>query len=124
MTRTPGSLGGRDDVFLAGELPELGRFRFTEAVYLEADEIGAPDEFPTVGVFAVVQLLDDDREVYVQVTEGLEQLIGEALDGEWRKLPETTLEVDTAEKEGDEKVAPWRFTGSVVAASELGPPED
>lgn len=121
--RQPGSLGGRDDVWLPGDLPELGRWRFTEGIYLEAEEVGDPGDFPRRGIFAVVELLDSGEEVYVAVTEGMDRMVVQAMEEKGVKLPDLTVDVDTAEKAGEEETAPWRYSASIAPTGEVGPPE-
>lgn len=126
MTKAVGSLGGRDDVTLARDLAELERWQPTDTAYLEADELGGPGDFPTRGYFLAVQLLDSEEERYVQVTEGLDGMLAEALgNGEYDgPLTGLTVDVDTAEKAGGEETSPWRYSASIVPLDELGPPDD
>lgn len=111
-------VGGRDDVFLPGDLPDLGRWKISELPLLEAHEIGGKDEFPTRGTFALAELLEDDREVYLAITEGLRDLIDEERGEE--PVTSVAVEVDTAGKENEENTAPWRYTATVTP---LGPPD-
>lgn len=123
--KQPGSLGGRNDITLASDLPELGRWQVADVGYLEADELGAPDQFPTHGHFLLVELLDDDREEhYVQVTEGLDEMLVSWMEKEEVGFTEMTVEVDEATKAGDEETSSWRYVADMVPASELGPPSD
>lgn len=126
MPVSPGSLGGRDDVHLPGDLPDLGRWRPVDTAYLEASEIGSPDDFPRRGVFVLAQLLDGDGEEpeqYLAVTEGLDRMLVEAMDEHEEALTGLTVAVDTAEKAGGEETSPWRYSASIVPADDLGPPE-
>lgn len=129
MPVVPGSLGGRDDVVLPADLPDLGRWQPLDGMYLEASEIGDADEFPRRGHFLLVQLLDgdgdlDEQEVYAAVTEGLDGMLVEAMEAEDAGLTDLTVAVDTAEKAGSEETSPWRYSASIVPAADLGPPQD
>lgn len=105
-------------MYLARDLPDLGRWRIDELPLLEAHEIGGKEQFPYNGTFAAATDLDQSREIYVQITEGLRDMIEELREEE--PIIQVGVEVDTAEKEGDEETSKWRFTGTV---SPLGPPE-
>jgi hypothetical protein len=126
VTREFGSLGGRDDVYLPGELPDLGRWRITDVAYLEANEVSPAGQFPQHGVFMLVELVETGEEIYVAFTEGLEELVATKLEETGETLVGMTVDVDTAEKvEGEgEKFGSWRYTASVVPESRLGPPAD
>lgn len=112
-------VGGRSDVYLASDLPDLGRWRIDELPLLEASEIGGEREFPTVGTFAVATELETGRQIYVQITEQLRDFIDDGRGEE--PVNQVGVDVDTAEKGGDEETSPWHYTGTV---SPLGPPED
>lgn len=116
MTRRFGSLGGRDDISLAADLPDLGKWTPTGTHYEEADEVSDPGEFPQHGFYLEVELLPpgETGQHYVQVTEGLEGLLMEKMDAEGASLQSLTVEIDTAEKAGEEETAPWRYTGQVT----------
>lgn len=126
--KEPGSLGGRDDVFLPSDLPDLPRFWPADYGYTPAEDLGRPDEFPTRGYFVRAEPVPDDTdlpdEIWVAVTEGLDDLITVAMEDEGVGLTDLTIAVDTAEKAGDEETSSWRYTASIVPADELGPPED
>lgn len=122
MTKHWDEVGGRDDVSTARDLPDLGPFTIDSLNLLEADELGGKGAFPQHGDFAEATLLGEreGEEHYVQVTEGLRDMVDELADGE--PVVGVAVEIDTAEKadgEGDE-MAPWRYTGSVTP---LGPPQ-
>lgn len=122
MSKHWSEVGGRDDVSLAGDLPDLEPFRIDELMLLEADELGGPGQFPTYGDFAPATLLESGEEHYVQITEGLRDFVDE-LRGE-EPVRQVAIDIDTAEKEAGEEgdeLARWRYTGSV---SPLGPPQD
>lgn len=114
-----GSHGGSDDVYLAGDLPKLGRFKIDELPLLEARNVGGQDSFPYSGDFALATELETDRGIYVQVTAGLEEMVDEQR-GE-TAVTEVGIDVESAEKDGSEETSPWRFTGTVTP---LGPPDD
>jgi len=127
MTKPWGSLGGRDDVILAQNLTDVGRFSIDGTALMEADEIGGSGEFPYNGYFMEATALSDwggPESIYVQITEGLQELIQAVMDEMQEPLTEMTVEVDEAQKAGDEETSPWRYTASVVPRSQLGPPSD
>lgn len=123
MTKKIGSLGGRDDVILPGELPEVGRWQPRDSMYLEGEDIGRPEEFPTRGTFLLAQELATGEELYLGITEGLDRMLAEAMEDEGLAVEELTVEVETAEKAGNEETSPWRYTASIVPAERVGPPE-
>lgn len=129
MTKPWGSLGGRDDVVLAQNLTDVGRFAIEGTALMEADEIGGSGEFPYNGYFIEATVLDPDwtgpEEIYAQVTEGLQDLVDTALEeSEERLITELTVDVSEAQKAGDEETSPWRYVASVVPRSQLGPPSE
>lgn len=117
MTKKWGQVGGRSDVYLARDLPDLGMWRIDELPLLEADEVGGSETFPYNGTFAAATELETEREIYVQITEGLRDMIDELRDED--PVTELGVEVETAEKEGDRETSKWRYTATV---SPLGPP--
>lgn len=123
MTKKIGSLGGRDDVRLPGELPEVGRWQPRDSMYLEGEDIGRPGEFPTRGTFLLAEELGTGEELYLGITEGLDRMLAEAMEDEGLAVEELTVEVETAEKAGNEDTSPWRYTASIVPAEQVGPPE-
>lgn len=124
MTREFGSLGGRDDVYLPGDLPELGRWRITDVAYLEADEVSPAGQFPTRGYFMLAELVDSGDEIYVGFTEGLQEMVAEEMEESGKPLVGMTVDVDTAEKAGNEETSPWRYSASIVHEDRLGPPSE
>lgn len=123
MTKQIGSLGGRDDVVLPGDLPDVGRWQPRDSMYLEGEEIGRPNEFPTRGTFLLAEELETGEELYLGITEGLDRMLVEAIEEEEVSIEELTVDVDTAEKAGSEETDPWRYTASIVPAEQVGPPE-
>lgn len=127
MSIAPGSLGGRSDVVLPEDLPDVPRWRAVSKGYEPAEDVGDRDEFPERGTFVEVELLDGQYQghdhLWLAVTEGLDELLRTAMDEEGEELDRLTVEVDTAEKAGSEERSPWRYTASIVPEDQLGPPE-
>lgn len=120
MTKQIGSLGGRDDITLAADLPALGRWRPVGTHYLEADEVSDPGEFPLHGYYLESELLEDGEEHYVQVTETLDGTLVEWMEEHQESLQSMSVAIEEAVKRGDEETATWHY---VVDIQPVGPPE-
>lgn len=120
MTKAFGTLGGRDDVWLARDLPDLGRWRPVGVAYMEADEVSPAGEFPQHGHFLEAETVEDGEEVYVQVTEQLEAMMVEVMEGQGVGLDRLSVDVDAVnQEEGADETAPLRYVADIAP---LGPP--